>query len=777
MGKKPMILDGAMGTLLQAAGMPLGGFPDVFGADHPEIVERIHREYVDAGSEVIYANTFGSNARKLARTGRDPGELIRTNMETAKRAAGTSAKVAMDIGPVGELLRPLGTLSFEEAYECYRQMAVAGERAGADLIVIETFTDLQDARAALLAAKENTGLPVWVTMSFEKNGRTFTGTTVSAAALTLSGLGADAVGINCSLGPEEILPLAREMAKWTDRPLVIKPNAGLPDPATGEYGLGAEEFADRMERFLPLGILAMGGCCGTDPSFIRKLSGLPCGAYGTEKTERRNGVCSASRTVEYGPVHIVGERLNPTGKKRLQQALKEHDLDYVSRLAVDQADAGAEILDVNCGIPEFDERAAMRDVVEAVQTVTDLPLQIDTVNPDVLEAGLRSFAGKAIVNSVNGKEESLRTVLPVVKKYGAAVVALCLDEDGIPQTAEKRLEVAEKIVRRAAGYGIPAEDILVDTMTLTVAAQQDQAAETLEALREARERFGVHATLGVSNISFGLPQREHIARAFLAEALCCGLDFPIINPNQTGMTGTVVAHRALTGEDDRCDAYVRYFSEHEQENVRREAPELTIEESIRKGLRDETAALAESMLREMDENELIERHLIPALNAVGDGYEKGTLFLPQLINAANAACAAFDLIRVRIAGKGKSISRGKIVLATVRGDVHDIGKNIVKVVLENYGFTVIDLGRDVPKETVVETVLREDIRLVGLSALMTTTVASMKETIEALRDSGAACRVMVGGAVLTEEYAMEIGADYYAKDAQQSVRIAEEVLG
>lgn len=774
---KLIILDGAMGTMLQRAGMPVGTSPDVFGADHPDIVEKIHKEYLDAGSELIYANTFSSNCRKLKRAGRDVSEIVTKNIETARRAAGEMAKVALDIGPIGELLEPIGTLSFEEAYECYKEVAVAGEAAKADLAVIETFTDLQDARAALLAVKENTSLPVFVTMSFEADGRTFTGASVSAAALTLTGLGADAIGINCSLGPAEILPLIREMACWTDLPLIVKPNAGLPDPETGKYAMSPGEFQEEMKAFLNLPVTCIGGCCGTDPEFIRMLSGLKGKTGKSEAVERKRGICSASKTVAFGPVHIVGERLNPTGKKRLQQAMLERDEDYICTMALEQAEAGAEVLDVNCGIPEGDECALMEMTVKAVQTVTDVPLQIDSTKPEVLEKGLRYFAGRAIINSVNGTEESLHMVLPLARKYGSCIVALCVDENGIPETAEDRIRIAEKIISRAQDAGIPAEDILVDTVTMTASVKQGQAEMTLRAIEFLRKKYGVHAVLGVSNISFGLPERDRITSVFLAQALHAGLDFPILNPNKRLMTETVAAHRALSGEDRSCEAYVAVCTE-AKENPIPENRVRTVFEAVAGGLKKEACRLTEELLSAKNETEVIREDLIPALKEIGDRYEKKQLYLPQLISAADAAGAAFELIRSRIAEKGeKNLSKGKIVLATVHGDIHDIGKNIVHSILENYGYSVIDLGRDVPAETVLAAVKREHPALVGLSALMTTTLPSMEETIRLLRKNGCAVKVMVGGAVLTESYAKKIGADYYAEDAQMSVHIAEEVFG
>lgn len=775
---KLTILDGAMGTMLQNAGLELGARPEIFGLEHPDILERIQRNYVDAGSNIIYANTFGANAHKLRGTGFTVKELLEANIAAAKRAAGDRAKVALDVGPIGELMEPLGTLSFKEAYDIYAEMVTIGEQSGADLVVFETMTDLYEVKAAVLAARENSKLPIWVTMSFEATGRTFTGTTVASMAATLDGLGVDAMGVNCSLGPNEIFPLIREMRVWTDKPLIVKPNAGLPDPSTGNYDMQADEFAQQMKQFLDIGVSIMGGCCGTTPEFIAGLMTLPEPAEDVRPVRKR-GVCSASHMTDFDGVRVIGERINPTGKKRFQQALRDRDMNYIMERAIEQADAGADILDINVGLPGLDEPKLMVEVVQAVQSVVDLPLQIDSSDPEAIEAGLRFCNGRAIVNSVNAEPEKLEQILPIVKKYGAAVVGLTMDKEGIPQTAEKRFELAEKILNEATAIGIPKEDVLIDCLTLTISAQQEQARETLRAVRMVHEKLGLHCVLGVSNISFGLPKRNHVTTSFLTQAMHCGLDLPIINPNQSDIMDTVYSYRALSGEDDQCAAYIERFANVEEDagSSPSASKEMTVEAAILKGLKQETAELTEKLLETMSELDVINQRLIPALDVVGDKYEKQQIFLPQLINSANAACAGFDLIKDRIAKRGgESVSKGKIIMATVEGDIHDIGKNIVRVVLENYGYQVIDLGRDVPVQKVVDTAIAEDVRLVGLSALMTTTVVSMKKTIEALRASGHECKVMVGGAVLTPDYAEEIGADYFTKDAKASVDVAKEVL-
>ncbi|MCR5844434.1 MAG: homocysteine S-methyltransferase family protein [Oscillospiraceae bacterium] len=775
-----LILDGAMGTMLQAAGLPAGQLPELWNLTHPETVAAIHRRYVEAGSRVLYTNTFGANRLKTAGCGHSPAELVTGAVRCAREAAaGHDVKVALDIGPIGRLLEPLGDLSFDEAYDLFKELIVAGENAGADLVVIETMSDLYEVKAAVLAARENSRLPVWVTMTFEATGRSFLGVTVSSMALTLTGLGVDALGFNCSLGPQELMPLVRELREWTDLPIILKPNAGLPDPATGEYGITPAEFAAAMEEAPDLGVSMIGGCCGTTPDFIRALrEDFEGRAPAVPGLPKRSGVCSSVNTAESCGVRVIGERINPTGKKRFQQALREHDLDYIVRQAIEQQDAGADILDVNVGLPGMDEAALMRDVVRAVQEAVDLPLQIDSSDPAAIEAGLRVYNGKAIVNSVNGKKEVLDSILPLCKKYGAAVVGLCMDENGIPPDWQGRVNIARRIMDAALACGIPKSDILIDCLTLTVSVQQDQAVQTLQALRYIKEKLGLQTVLGVSNISFGLPSRETITACFLSQALSMGLDLPIINPNQRTVMDTVAAYRVLSGQDRDSEAYIRRFADAPAAPTAEKRGAAGLSDTVMRGLGRETAALTEAALSDMDELEVVNRLLIPALDRVGERYEKQEIFLPQLIKAAGAACEGFEIIKKRIAQRGgQSVSKGKIVLATVQGDIHDIGKNIVRVVLENYGYTVLDLGRDVPPEKIVEAAVREKVKLVGLSALMTTTVPSMAKTIEALRQSGHPCKIMVGGAVLTPEYADEIGADYYAKDAKQSADIAKEVLG
>ena len=783
-----LFLDGAMGTMLQKAGLKLGERPEAICIEKPEIITDIHRQYVEAGSQIVYANTFGANRHKLEGTGLEVDNVIEAAVKCAKNAVeGTDAMVALDIGPIGELLEPSGTLSFESAYDIFKEMVVIGEKAGCDIIVFETMTDLYEVKAGLLAAKENTSLPVICTMTFEENGRTFTGCSVEAMAAVLEGLGADGVGINCSLGPDEIFPIAKRLAMATTLPVVVKANAGLPDPITNTYDITADKFAESMKQYAEIGIRVMGGCCGTTPEYIKEVvkAVLPI-KNERAKVERKTVLCSPSKVVTVDGVRVIGERINPTGKKRFQQALREGDMAYIAERAIEQAEAGADILDVNVGMPGINEKEMMIKVVKTIQSVCDLPLQIDSSDPEAIEAGLRIFNGKAIVNSVNGEDEKINTILPIVKKYGASVIGLAMDENGIPDTAEKRIAIAERILDKAMSMGINKEDVFIDCLTLTVSAQQEQAVETLKAVRYVKEKLGLHNVLGVSNISFGLPAREYITTNFLTQAMYAGLDLPIINPNQQAVMDAVCSYRVLSGEDVNSEKYIERFSGRTEQKVVQTTEkksngadsETGIGYAVSKGLKEETARLTKELLKEKTELEIINELLIPALDRVGERYEKQEIFLPQLINSAAASCEAFEVIKKSILAKGTgSVSKGKIILATVKGDIHDIGKNIVKVILENYGYQVIDLGRDVPPETVVETAIKEDVKLVGLSALMTTTLNSMKETVDMLRASGHGCKIVVGGAVLTEEYAKMIGADCYAKDAKATVDFAKEVFG
>lgn len=776
-------LDGAMGTQLQAKGLPAGASPELFMMEHGEVIEEVHAAYIDSGSDIIYTNTFGANAKKLSKSQYTVEDIITRAVQLAKSAAKRKAgvRVALDIGPIGEMLEPNGYLPFEEAYELYRQQVVAGEQAGADLVIFETMSDLYEVKAAMLAAKEHTQLPVFVTMSFEADHRTFTGCTTASFALCAEGLGADAIGINCSLGPDQILPIAEELAAMTNLPLIIKANAGLPDPITNTYSIDAAEYARMLLPYTKLPLAYVGGCCGTTPQFIRELKNTLPKAIAVEKQKRRSGsyACTPTKCLRIQDVHVIGERINPTGNKRMKAALQEHRLDEILAIAMEEVEGGADILDVNVGLPGINEKEMMVEVIKELQSVIDLPLQIDSTDPAVIQAALRVVNGVAIVNSVNGEVAVMERILPAVKKYGANVVGLTMDEDGIPESAQKRLEIGARIVETAQLYGIAKENVFLDCLTLTVSAQQSGAKETLKALRTIRQQLGVHTVLGVSNISFGLPSRILLNQSFLTMAMQAGLSMPIMNPNQPAMMAAVRSYRVLQGIDADSQEYIRIYAQQKQgANVETGSSHMRIEESIMRGLKEETRQLCTKLLTEKEPLQIVNEHLIPALDAVGVRYEKKEIYLPQLINAATASQCAFEEIRRAVNSSGmESISKGKIILATVKGDVHDIGKNIVKVVLENYGYQVFDLGKDVPIEAVVETAIKEQVRLIGLSALMTTTLKSMEDTIQALHDSGHDCKIMVGGAVVSAEYAKQIHADYYARDAKESADIAKEVLG
>ncbi len=787
------LLDGGMGTMLQPFLSP-GEPPELLCMTDPEAVRRVHRQYAEAGSRILYTNTFGANRRKMALYGYTPAQIIHAAVALAKEAAALhDAKIYVSAGPVGELMEPMGSLTFQEAYALYREMAEAAEAAGADGIVFETMTDLSEARMALLAAKEHTQLPAAVTMTFEETGRTLTGCTVASMAYTLTGMGASALGINCSFGPDKIYPLTEILCASTYLPVWIKANAGLPHADGSGYDMDAETFAEIMVQYADLGIAAAGGCCGTTPDFIRALARRFQGrtmAIQKGKCRQVPVVCSARRAVPIDQVRIIGERINPTGKKSMQKALRTEDLGYILTQAEEQASAGADILDVNVGYPGVDEVRMMNLAVSCLRENTDLPLQIDSTDPEVIEAGLRAFPGVAIVNSVNGEQAVLERILPVVKKYGACVVGLTLDENGIPQTAEARVAIAERIVECAEAYGISREKVFIDCLTLTLSAQQEQAKETLRALRTVTEQLGLRTVLGVSNISFGLPARSEMNRAFLLLALENGLSLPIMNPNAAEMTNAVRAYRAIRGLDPDAEEYIAWMLAGAESSAAGRGSTALIEKAaearnadspealaaaVENGRADRAKAAAEALVRHMDGLDMINQILIPALDRVGDAYESGKIYLPQLLNASKASQEAFSVIRAEIRKRGApAAEKGKVILASVKGDNHDIGKNIVKVVLENYGFRVYDLGKDVPAARVVETAIAENVRLIGLSALMTTTLKSMEETIKALRKSGHACKIMVGGAVLTESYAMQIGADYYAKDAKASADIAKK---
>ena len=794
-----ILLDGGMGTMLQAAGLKLGARPEELNITDPALIEGIHGQYAAAGSRIVNANTFGASAHKLAGSAHTLEQVITAGIENCKRAcAPYGALTALDVGPLGELLEPSGTLAFEDAVAEYARIVKAGEAAGADLIFFETYTDLYELKAALLAAKENTHLPILASMSFEAGGRTFTGCTVESFAATARGLGADAVGINCSLGPKEIFPMAKRLAEAVpgNFPVFVKPNAGLPRADGSGYDITPQLFALQMKPYRELHLFAAGGCCGTTPEFIKLLNGTFAGCTPGRPAHRMPSVlCTPVDTVTVDGITVVGERINPTGKKRFQQALREGDMNYVLEQAVSQAEAGAQILDVNVGAPGVDEPVLMEQVVKALQSVTSLPLQLDSSNVEALARGLRVYNGKPIVNSTNGEPEKLAAILPLCKKYGAAIVGLAIDEKGIQPKAADRVAIARRITEAALAAGIPREDIYIDCLTLTASAQQEDVLATVQALETCKKELGVRTVLGVSNISFGLPCRAYLNTTFLTMAMYAGLDLAIMNPSSEEMMAAVYAYNVLTNRDKQSTKYIERFADRvpastalaqaakavpaaSAAEAELTGPYAALMKAVEKGLKGDAAAHTRALLAEKQPLEVVDEALIPALDIVGAKYEKGTLFLPQLLQAASAAQSAFEEIKTAIAQKGEgSASKGRIVLATVKGDVHDIGKNIVRVILENYGFEVLDLGRDVPVETVVDTVREKDVHLVGLSALMTTTLKSMEETIAALHAAKLDCKIMVGGAVLTPEYAEKIGADWYAKDAKRSADIAKEFFG
>ena len=792
--KRFVLLDGGMGTQLQTRGLQPGQKPELAALEMPDTLTAIHADYARAGADILLANTFGANAKKLAGCPCTVEQVVSASIACARSAAAeTGALVALDIGPLGELLVPAGTLRFEDAYAEFAQVIRAGAAAGADLVFLETMTDLYELKAAILAVKENCALPVFTSMSFESRGRTFTGCTVESYAVTAAGLGADAVGINCSLGPKEILPFAQRLCRSVPAgvPVFVKPNAGLPNP-DGSYNLNAAEFAAEMKAYASIGVSMVGGCCGTTPDFIAKLRETFAALVPADKIPiRRSCLCTPVRFVEVDGITVVGERINPTGKKRLQQALRDGDSAYPCAQAVAQAEAGAQVLDVNAGLPGIDEAATLEQLVKDLQAITDLPLQLDSSNPEALSRALRIYNGKPIVNSVNGEQKTLDTILPLCKKYGAAVVGLALDEHGIPADAEGRFAIAKRIAAAANAAGIPNEDIYIDCLTLTASAQQEGAVQTLEALTRCKKELGVRTVLGVSNISFGLPCRGYLNTTFLTMAMAAGLDLAIMNPNTPEMMAAVRAYRVLTSQDKQSSDYVAAYADVQIQTTQTSKSAATVAEvgaaapggdalfeAVRRGLKAEARAAADAALTMREPLDVVNTSLIPALDSVGDGFEKGTVFLPQLLQAATAAQAAFESIKAKIAASGQAQgSKGKIVIATVKGDVHDIGKNIVRVILENYGYDVLDLGRDVAPERVVEAVRQTGAKLVGLSALMTTTVPNMQATIEALHAAGLDCKVMVGGAVLTPDYARNIGADYYCKDAKASADLAKQLLG
>lgn len=798
--KRIIFCDGGMGSILQASGLQPGELPGTWNITHPDVLVKVHRAYLEAGADIVTTNTFGVDALKYNENTKFQLDPVITaavkNAKEAIRQSGKKAYVALDLGPTGKLLKPLGDLAFEDACRLYQQIVAIGAREGADLVLIETMSDSYEAKAAVLAAKESCELPVFVTVTFDERGKLLTGGSPEAIVAMLEGLGVDALGINCGLGPVQMKGILERLLAASSIPVIVNPNAGLPRSENGQtvYDIDADQFAETMKEIAEMGARVVGGCCGTTPEHIKKTVELCRGLSPVPVVKKhRTVVSSFTHAVEIGksPV-IVGERINPTGKSKFKQALRDHNLDYILQEGVNQQDHGAHVLDVNVGLPEIDEPAMMEEVVKELQSVIDLPLQIDTSDLEAMERALRIYNGKPMINSVNGKEESMRAVFPLVKKYGGVVVALALDEGGIPETAEGRIQVAKKIYKTAAEYGISPDDILIDALCLTVSSDSKGALTTLETLRRVRDELHGKTILGVSNISFGLPQREIINSAFFTMAMQDGLSAAIINPNSEAMMRAYYSFRALSDLDPQCGDYIQVYSGQTatlgQSAVKGQsaggsgvsgggAAAAGLAGNIEKGLKEQAHAAAKTMLETKDALDIINEEIIPALDHVGKGFEAGTVFLPQLLMSAEAAKAAFEVIKEKMQESGQSQEKkGKVILATVKGDIHDIGKNIVKVLMENYSYDVVDLGKDVPPETVVEAAVEQQIPLVGLSALMTTTVPSMEETIRQLREKAPWVKVMVGGAVLTEDYANTMGADRYCRDAMASVNYAEEIF-
>lgn len=797
LGKEWLFCDGGTGTFLQEHGLQGGELPETWNVLHPEVILKLYESYLSAGADIFNTNTFGLNSLKF------PGrieELMNAAVELAKQARVNTGRedayIAIDVGPTGKLLEPMGDLSFDRAVELFGEVMAAGEKAGGDLILIETMSDSYEAKAAVLAAKECTNLPVIVTTVYDQKGKLLTGGNVDSTVAMLEGLGVDALGMNCGMGPDLMIPMVERMVEVASVPIVVNPNAGLPRTEGDKtvFDVTPEEFSDIMCKIADMGVQVLGGCCGTTPEHIRQTA---------EKVRRREfhpntpkditvvtSFCQAV-VCDKKPI-IIGERINPTGKKRFKEALRENDIDYILSQGLEQEDAGADILDVNVGLPEIDEPEMMREVVTRLQGVTGLPLQLDTTDPVALEKGLRYYNGKAMINSVNGKEEVIKSVMPIVKKYGGVLVGLALDEDGIPETADGRIRVAEKIYKAADEYGIPRKDIVIDGLCMTVSSDSSSAVTTLETLRRIRDDYHGHSILGVSNISFGLPQRQIINAYFLTMAMQMGLSFAIMNPNNEQMMTAYRSFLALSNLDPQCMGYIEAYANASVSVIQTGGAAAAgagtagaatgaavgvsqLYSAIERGMTGVAESAMKEAIKDKDPLEVINDELIPALDKVGKGFEKGTVFLPQLLMSADAAKAVFEVVKQAMAGKPREM-KGKVIIATVKGDIHDIGKNIVKVMLENYGYDVIDLGKDVPPEVIVDRAIEDDVKLVGLSALMTTTVVSMEDTIKLLREKKPDTKVVVGGAVMTQEYADQIGADCYAKDAMATVRYADEVF-
>ena len=777
-------LDGGMGTLLQKSGLQPGELPEHWNISHPEVIREIHKNYYDSGSNVVNTNTFGANTLKFSIDELDEiiCHAVKNADEARKASSGEQEKfIALDVGPTGKLLKPLGDLDFEDAVKIFAETIRLGVKYGVDLITIETMNDSYETKAAVLAAKENSDLPIIVTNAYGENGRLMTGANPAVMAAMLEGMGVDAIGANCSLGPKQLMHVMDELLKYCSVPVAFKPNAGLPksDGKVTYYDVDADEFAQDIKLSVENGVRIVGGCCGTTPEYIKKVCELTRGMKPKEIEKKTYSVCTSyNKAVFFGEKPIlIGERINPTGKKRFKQALLENDIGYILQEAVNQQAKGVHVLDVNVGLPGIDEAQMLTTSVCELQCVTDLPLQIDSSDPVAMESALRRYNGKAMINSVNGKEENMNAIFPLVKKYGGFVVALTLDEKGIPSTVEGRMKIARKILLTAALYGINKKDIIFDPLAMTVSADKMSAVTTLETVKKITEQLGCNTSLGVSNVSFGLPSRELVNAAFFTTAMENGLSAAIMNPYSARMMEAYYSFNVVKGLDDNCMDFINFASQQEVQPTVKHESSLTLKEAIEKGLKEKSSEITTAMLGENAPLDIVNSHVIPALDDVGKRFEEKKLFLPQLLMSAEAAKASFEVIKAAMAADGNSVKKGNIVIATVHGDIHDIGKNIVKLLLENYGYNVIDLGKNVPPETVLNAVIENHAPLVGLSALMTTTVPAMEETVKLVKEKAPWCKTVVGGAVLTQDYADKIGADKYAADAMESVRYAETVIG
>lgn len=777
-------LDGGMGTLLQKSGLQPGELPERWNISHPEVIKEIHKSYYDSGSNIVNTNTFGANSLKFGTD--ELSEIIyhavKNADEARKASSGKQEKfIALDVGPTGKLLKPLGDLDFEDAVKAFAEVISLGVKYGVDLITIETMNDSYETKAAVLAAKENSDLPIIVTNAYGENGRLMTGADPAVMATMLEGMGVDAIGANCSLGPKQLMGVMDELLKYCSVPVAFKPNAGLPksDGKVTYYDVDAEEFAQDIKLAVSNGVRIVGGCCGTTPEYIKKVCELTRDIRPKEIEKKTYSVCTSyNKAVFFGEKPIlIGERINPTGKKRFKQALLENDIGYILQEAVNQQAKGVHVLDVNVGLPGIDEAQMLTNSVCELQCVTDLPLQIDSSDPVAMESALRRYNGKAMINSVNGKEENLNAIFPLVKKYGGFVVALTLDEKGIPSTVDGRMKIARKILLTAALYGINKKDIIFDPLAMTVSADKMSAVTTLETVKKITEQLGCNTSLGVSNVSFGLPSRDLVNAAFFTTAMENGLSAAIMNPYSERMMEAYYSFNVVKGLDENCMNFINFASQQEVQPTAKQESSLTLKEAIEKGLKEKASEITTAMLGNSAPLDIVNAHVIPALDNVGKRFEEKKLFLPQLLMSAEAAKASFEVIKATMSADGSSVKKGSIVIATVHGDIHDIGKNIVKLLLENYGYNVIDLGKNVPPETVLKAVTDNHAPLVGLSALMTTTVPAIEETVKLIKENAPWCKTVVGGAVLTQDYADKIGADKYAADAMETVRYTESVIG